>query len=386
MEENKRFIPVCEPYLKGNELKYVMDAISTGWISSNGGYVKKFEQEFAKYCGVRNGISVCNGTTALHLALTALGIGEGDEVIIPDFTMISSAFSVCYTKAKPIFVDAEKETWNIDPKKIEEKITENTKAIMVVHIYGHPCEMDNILEIAKRHNLYVIEDSAEAHGAEYKNRKCGSLGDIACFSFYSNKVITTGEGGMIVTDNDEIAEKCRYYRNLCFPLGGSRNYLHEDIGFNYRISNVIAAIGLAQLEKIDEYIGMRRKNNHLYQLLLKEIDGLIFQPERKDTKNIYWMNGIVVIPEKLNITRNELMERLKSEGIDSRPFFTGMHLQPSLEKYGEQLENYEVSDWLGKNGLYLPSGSGLSIEEIKYICDKIKKILGEVKNSGLQNA
>lgn len=379
MEKEKRFIPVCEPYLKGNELKYVTDAVSTGWISSNGEYVKKFEEGFAKYCNVKHGVSVCNGTVALHLALLALGVGKGDEVIIPDFTMISSAFSVCHAGAKPVFVDAEKETWNIDPRRIEEKITDKTKAIMVVHIYGHPCDMKPILEIARKHRLYVIEDAAEAHGAEYFGEKCGSFGDIACFSFYANKLITTGEGGMVVTNNDELAEKCRYYRNLCFPLDGSRNYLHEDIGFNYRMSNVLAAIGFAQLEKIDENIERRRKNNILYRFFLKDADGITFQPEKENAKNVYWMTGIVIEPDKIGMTREEFMKRLRIEGVDTRPFFIGMSKQTPLKNTGVNPESYPVSEWLGKNGLYLPSSSGLTVEEIKYVCDKIKEIISKTK-------
>lgn len=274
-------IPVCTPLLSGNEKKYLLDAIETNWISSSGKYISKFEEAFAKYCKVKHGIAVTNGTNALHLALTALGIGKGDEVIIPNFTMIASAFAVCYTDAMPVFVDANKDTWNIDPKKIEEKITDKTKAIMVVHIYGLPCDMDHIKEIASKHNLKVIEDAAESHGAEYKGEKCGALGDIACFSFFGNKIITTGEGGMVVTNEDKLAEKCLYYKNLCFPLGGPRNYLHNDLGFNYRMSNLHAAIGLAQTEKANDYVEMRIKNNELYRKYLEGVNGIIFQPEKK---------------------------------------------------------------------------------------------------------
>ncbi len=375
--EEKKFIPVCEPSLNGNELKYVIDAINTGWISSSGKYVKKFEEGFAKYCGVEYGISTVNGTSALHLALMALGIKENDEVIIPNFTMISSAFSVCHTGAKPVFVDAEKETWNIDPKKIEEKVTNRTKAIMVVHIYGHPCDMDPIIDIAKKYNLKIIEDSAEAHGAEYRGKKCGSLGDIACFSFYANKMITTGEGGMVVTNDEELAKKCRSYRNLCFPLDGSRNYLHKEIGFNYRMSNVLAAIGLAQLEKVEESIEKRIKNNILYRYFLKDIEGISFQPEKENCKNVYWMNGILIDSEKLGISRNFLMDKLLEKGIDSRLFFVGMDKQPSITEENNYSKDYKVSDWLSENGLYLPSGNELKKEEIEYICNKIREIIRE---------
>ena len=374
------FIPVCEPFLAGNEKKYVLDSIETGWISSAGKYIPAFEKAFSEYCGVKHGIAVCNGTVALHLALTALGIGKGDEVIVANFTMIASAFSICYTGAMPVFVDAEPETWNIETTKIEEKITEKTKAIMVVHIYGHPCNMKPIWNIAKKYNLKIIEDAAEVHGAEitYESngdcitKKTGSLGDIAIFSFYANKIITTGEGGMVVTNNDELAEKCRYYKNLCFPLKGARSYIHNDIGFNYRMSNIHAAIGLAQTELADKYVEMRRHNNSLYKKYLESVLGITLQPEKEWAKNVYWMNGIVVNPEEYGMARDELMLKLRENGIDSRLFFTGMHKQPSLRKYGCDCSGeYPISDWLSENGLYLPSGSGLKKQDIEYICKTI---------------
>jgi perosamine synthetase len=370
-------IPVCEPLLGGREREYVLDALDSGWISSSGKYIAAFERAFASYIGVKHGIAVANGTVALHLALTALGIKKGDEVIIPDFTMIASAFAVCYTGAKPVFVDAEARTWNIDPSKIEEKVTTKTKAIMAVHIYGHPCEMNSILEISKKHDLKVIEDAAEVHGAEYLGKKCGNLGDIAGFSFFANKIATTGEGGMVVTNDDELAEKCRYFRNLCFPIKGERVHLHNDIGFNYRISNLHAAIGLAQVQKIDFYVARRRENNRFYREYLSEIPGITFQQELAGSKNVYWMNAIVIDRDAFGTSRNELKVKLKKEGIDTRYFFCGMHRQPSLVKYGCQRKgNYEVADWLAENGLYLPSGSGLSESEIERISGIIIKSAG----------
>jgi perosamine synthetase len=367
-----KFIPVCEPLLAGNELKYVTNAVSTGWISSSGSYLQKFEDAFAKYCGVRFGVGVCNGTVALHIALRALGIKEGDEVIIPDFTMIASAFAVCYTGAKPVFVDADKETWNIDTTKLEEKITRNTKAIMPVHIFGNMCNMDEIKSIAQKHNLYIVEDAAEAHGSEYKDKKSGSFSDIAAFSFYANKNITTGEGGMVITDNEEFYKQAKYFKNLCFPLDGPRNYLHNDIGFNYRMSNLHAAIGLAQTEKADYYRDLRIRNNRLYKKYLAGCDGLLFQRDEDQSLNCNWMNAIVVRPEIYGKTRDELITFLKENNIETRLVFNGMHRQNALVQYGcDCSADYPVTDWLSENGFYLPSGGGLTEQDISRICELI---------------
>lgn len=366
-------IPVCEPYLNGNELKYVNDAVRTGWISSSGNYVKEFEEAFADYCGVKYAVGVCNGTVALHLALTCLGIGKGDEVIIPDFTMISSAFSICFTGATPVFVDADKNTWNIDVSKIKEKITPRTKAIMPVHIFGNPCDMGAIQQIADRHDLFIIEDAAEAHGAKYRKKKTGSLSDIAAFSFFANKNLTTGEGGMVVTNNENLNKKALYYKNLCFDPDAPRNYIHNDIGFNYRMSNLHAAIGLAQTEKAEEYKKMRIHNGKRYREYLKKINGLILQEEQLNAENVFWMNGILIDPDQYGRTRDQLVGHLKEKGVDTRLFFMGMHRQPSLLKFGcDGSGDYPITDNLTENGLYLPSGSCLSADKIRYICDVIK--------------
>ncbi len=404
-------IPVCQPFLNGNELKYVDDAVRTGWISSSGKYVKAFEEAFAEYCGVKYAVGVCNGTVALHLALTCLGIGKDDEVIIPDFTMIASTFSVCYTGAKPVFVDADEKTWNIDVSKIEEKVTPRTKAIMPVHIFGNPCDMDVIHEIAKKHKLFIIEDAAEAHGAEYQTKRtedrgqrteargqrtedrgqpparwglrpggrtvgrvCGSFGDIAAFSFFANKNITTGEGGMVVTDSERLYKKALYHKNLCFDPNAPRNYIHNDIGFNYRMSNIHAAIGLAQTEKADEYKEMRIRNGKLYRKYLKDIKGIILQEDQAGAENVFWMNGILLDPEKYGRTRDELVHLLKENGIDTRLFFVGMHHQPSLLNFGcDGTGDYPITDNLAQNGLYLPSASNLKENEIKYICETVSR-------------
>lgn len=370
-----KFIPVCEPYLAGNELEYVTDAISTGWISSSGTYVNRFEEEFAKYCDCKYAVSVCNGTIALHLALLSLDIGIGDEVIIPSFTMIASAFAVCYTGAKPVFVDADKDTFNIDVTKIEKKITSRTKAIMPVHIFGKICNMDAIIALAKKYNLYIIEDAAEAHGATYRGKKAGSFSDVAAFSFFANKNITTGEGGMIVTNNEDIAQKAKYFKNVCFPINGPRNYSHDDIGYNYRMSNVVAAIGLAQVEKADDYRAMRIRNNELYRKYLEGVPGIIFQslPE-EGCIDVCWMNTIVLDPEEFGHTKDETVTFLKSQNIDTRLLFKSMSRQKSLADFGCDCSGeYIVTDWLNENGFYLPSASNLDEETIKNICRVIKE-------------
>ena len=369
---HNKFIPVCEPLLAGNELKYITDAVTTGWISLSGSYLQKFEKAFAEYCGVQFGVGVCNGTIALHVALKALGIQEGDEVIIPDFTMIASAFAVCYTGAKPVFIDAERDTWNIDTNKIEEKITKKTKIIMPVHIFGNMCNMDVIKSLAKKYNLYVLEDAAEAHGSEYKSKRSGSFSDIAAFSFYANKNLTTGQGGMVVTNDKKLYNQAKYFKNLCFPLDGIRNYLHDDIGFNYRMSNLHAAIGLAQTEKADYYRNLRRHNNQLYKKYLADCEGVIFQKDEENSLNCNWMNAVLILPEIYGKSRDDLIFFLKESNIETRLVFNGMHKQKSLKQYGcDCSAGYPITDWLSENGLYLPSGSGLTESDIARICDLI---------------
>ncbi len=370
-----KFIPVCEPFLNGNELEYVTKAVSTGWISSSGQYVNEFEQKFAEYCGCKYGVAVCNGTIALHLALVSLGIGKGDEVIVPTFTMIASAFAVCYTGAMPVFVDADKETFNIDIKKIEEKITSRTKAIMPVHIFGKMCDMDAITALARKYHLYIIEDAAEAHGAEYKGKKAGSFSDIAAFSFFANKNITTGEGGMVVTNDEQIYQRAKYFKNVCFPMSGGRNYTHDDIGFNYRMSNVVAAIGLAQVEKANEYREMRIRNHQYYREQLQQIPGIIMQSlPSEDCVDVCWMNTIVLDPILYRHTKEETVNYLKKKGIDTRLLFNGMHHQKSMKDYGCDCSGeFVVSDWLTQNGFYLPSASNLPKEDIIFICQTLKE-------------
>ncbi len=366
-----KFIPVCEPTIGEKELEYVTDAVKSGWVSSAGKYITKFEEGFAGYCNQKHGIACSNGTTALHLAVEALGIGKGDEVIVPTFTMAASANAVIYAGAKPVFVDSELETWNMDISKIEAKITPQTKAIMIVHTYGHPIDMDRVNEIAKKHNLFVIEDAAEAHGAEYKGRKIGSLSDVACFSFYGNKIMTTGEGGMVVTNNDTVAERARKLRNHFF---GTPRFLHKEIGYNHRMTNIQAALGLAQLEKLDILAEARRKNAQLYNSLLSDVPGLTLPPEKEWAKNVYWMYGLLVQPE-FGMTMPELCKALLDRGIDSRTFFIGMHKQPCYQQGNAGVEgDFPGSDELESKGFYLPSSSHLTNEQIHRIAHAIKDI------------
>jgi perosamine synthetase len=365
-------IPVCEPLLGGNEEKYVLDCLKSNWISSGGSYLKKFEEGFAEYCGVKHGIAVCNGTVALHLAYAALGIRPDDEVIMPTLTISSTVFATMYCGAKPVFVDVEADTWNMNPAQLEKKITKKTKAIVPVHMYGHPCDMDSIMSIARRHRIAVIEDAAEAHGAQYKDKMVGSFGKLSCFSFYSNKIITCGEGGMVLTNDDKLAAKCRAMKNLSFLP--EKRFWHKDIGFNYRMTNIQAAIGLAQLEQIDEMITRRRYNASLYNQALSGIGGLVLPTERPDVRNVYWMYGIIV-DKSFGISRDVLMKKLSDKGIETRTFFIPMHNQPVLKKRGiADKGKYPISKRLGRDGFYLPSGSGLRPKDIEYITDVLKAI------------
>ena len=360
-------ISVYEPVLRGNEAKYVMDCLKTNWISGFGKYNYKFEELFAAYCGVKYGVNVTSGTSALHLAVATLKIGKGNEVIIPDFTMIAPALAVVYQGGKPVFVDAEPKTWTIDVKKIEEKITKRTKAIIPVYIYGHPCDMDPIMKLSEKHNLYVIEDAAEAHGALYKGKKAGSFGNINAFSFYTNKVITTGEGGMVITNDKKLAERAQWLRNFCFDK--ERRYFHKEIGFKYTMTNIQAAIGLAQLEYIEDIIKRKREIAHTYNKLLEKIPGITPPYEAESVRNVYWMYGIL-IEDEFGISRDRVKDLLFKKGIDTRFFFTGMHNQPPFKTD----EDFPVSEALEKKGLYLPCGTNLNLEQLEFISQSLEDI------------
>ena len=365
-------IPVNEPLLDGNEKKYLSECVDTGWISSEGPFVKKFENLFASYIGAKHGIAVCNGTAALEVAMAAIDIRSGDEVIIPAFTIISCALAVIRYGGIPVLVDVKPDTWCMDIDQVRDKTTSRTKAIMPVHMYGHPVDMDPVMELAEKHGLYVIEDAAEVHGAEYKGKKCGNIGHINCFSFYANKIITTGEGGMILTNDDSLAERARLHRNLCFKAG--RRFYHEELGGNYRMTNLQAAVGTAQCERIEEFVGIKRRNGVEYNRLLADIDFIQKPVEKEWAKNVYWMYGIV-LDEAAGFTAEDFANKLKKKGVDTRPFFLGMHEQPVFHNMGLfKDERYPVSERIARQGLYLPSGLTLTEDNIEEVVKAIREV------------
>lgn len=366
-------IQVCEPTLRGNEKKYVTQCVETNWIGSSGAFIEKFEGMFSKACKTKYGVACSNGTTALHLALASLGIGKGDEVIVPDFNIIAVANAVLYTDAIPVFVDSEMKTWNIDASRIEKKITGKTKAILAMHTYGCPADMDEIRRIADKHKLKVIEDAAEAHFAIYKGRPTGCLGDVGCFSFYANKIITTGEGGMLVTNDKAIAEKVRLLRNHAFT---EPRFVHHEVGFNYRMTNIQAAIGVAQMERAAELLKGRMSNAPRYEAELKGVEGLTLPPECPYGTNVYWMYGILIDEKKFGRGKEEVMKLLKQQGVETRSFFYPMHLQP-VYRNNPDIDcsgKYPVAEQLYEQGLYLPSSSHLSGEQIKKISAALKSL------------
>ncbi len=364
-DENGEIIPVCEPTLGGNESKYVMECLDSNWISSAGKFIPAFEEKFAAACGCKYGTACANGTVALHLALAALGLESGDEVIVPTFTMIASINAVVYTGATPILIDSEADTWNMDINQLADKITPKTKAVMPVHVYGHPVDMDPVMDLAKKHGLFVLEDAAEAHGAEYKGRQAGGLGHAGAFSFYANKIITTGEGGMITTNDEKLAKLTHNLRDHAFST--ERHFWHKYMGFNYRMTNMQAAVGLAQTEQLAGFVAKRRKNAALYTELLQDIPGVITPPEAEGVKNVFWMYSLLVNDE-FGMTRDELRGFLAQHGIETRTFFIPMHLQPIYynDFKGQQ---YPVSEMLCQRGFYLPSASSLTEKQIRHIAD-----------------
>ncbi len=364
-------IPVNTPLLDGNERDYLLECIDSGWISSEGPFVSRFEQAFAESVGRKHGIACANGSGALDIAVAAARIGDGDEVIMPSFTIISPAASVVRAGGIPVLVDSDPVTWNMDVAQVEAKITSNTKAILVVHIYGLPVDMAPLLDLAERHGLLVIEDAAEMHGQTYRGQPCGSFGDMSTFSFYPNKHVTCGEGGMVVTDDDDLAEHCRRLRNLCFQPG--RRFVHEELGWNYRMTNMQAAIGLAQLEKLDEHVSRKRVMGAAYQNALRETAGIQLPLASTDyAENIYWVFGVVLGSES-QLDATQLMQQLAEHEIGTRPFFWPIHEQPVFRKYNLFTgESYPVAETLARRGLYLPSGLGLSPADITEVVSAVK--------------
>ncbi|MBA4445017.1 DegT/DnrJ/EryC1/StrS family aminotransferase [Cylindrospermopsis raciborskii CS-506_D] len=367
-------IPVNQPLLDGNEKKYLIECIDTGWISSEGPFVKQLEQNFTARVGRQHGIAVSNGSAALDAAVAALGIRTGDEVILPTFTIISCAAAIVRAGAIPVVVDSDPLTWNMDVTQIEAKITPRTKAIMVVHIYGLPVDMDPIINLAHQYGLYIIEDAAEMHGQTYKNLPCGSFGHISTFSFYPNKHITTGEGGIIVTDDPQLAERCQSLRNLCFQP--HKRFVHEELGWNMRMSNLQAAVGVAQLERLDEFVARKRSMGKLYTELLKDIPGIQLPLEKTDyAENIYWVYGIV-LDEQIPLDGEAVMKKLSDYKIGTRPFFWCMHEQPVWRKMGLfSEESFPVAEKLARRGFYLPSGLVLTEDQVVTVTNTLRSIL-----------
>jgi perosamine synthetase len=375
-------IPVNEPALAGRELEYVTECIETGWVSSSGRFIGEFESGWAAYCGRRHGVAVSNGSTALQVAVRALELEPGDEVILPTFTIVSCVTAVLAAGAVPVLVDSDPELWTMDVTQLESRLTSRTRAVMPVHIYGHPVDMDPVLDFAEQHGIAVIEDAAEAHGAEYLGgregsspawRRCGSFGELSCFSFYANKLVTTGEGGMVLTDDDELAERLRSLRNLCFQPG--RRFYHESLGFNFRLTNLQAALGVAQLERIDEIVRRKREVAAAYCARLGDIGGLQLPPEASWARSVFWMYGLLV-EESTGLDAAGLASRLRELGVETRPFFLGMHEQPALQDLDLfRDEKHPVAERLARQGLYLPSGLAQTDEQVELVCAAVREAL-----------
>lgn len=367
-------IPVNEPLLDGNEKQYLQECIDTGWISSEGPFVNRFEQEFANCCDRKHGIAVANGTAALQLAVEALGIGKDDEVILPTFTIISCAAAIVRCGATPVPVDCDAHTWNMTVDSIEARITPRTKAIMVVHMYGLPADMDAIMALAERYNLDVIEDAAHVHGHNYKDRICGSFGRVSVFSFYPNKIITSGEGGMVVTDDDVLNKRVRSLMNLCFT--SEQRFRHEELGWNYRLTNMQAAVGLAQLEQIHRFIEIKKRIGRVYQQGLRDITALQLPVSNTDyADNIYWVFG-VVLNDQAGMDTQTVMQKLADNGIGTRPFFWPIHQQPVFTKQAMFKDLHcPNAESLARQGFYLPSGLALTEAQQATVIDAMHKVL-----------
>jgi perosamine synthetase len=367
-------IPVNEPLLDGNEKKYLNECIDTGWISSEGPFIKNFESGLSARVDRRYGVAVCNGTAALDVAIEALNIGPGDEVIMPAFTIISCINQIIRCGGTPILIDSDPLCWNMDVLQVASKITVRTKLIMVVHIYGLPVDMDPLISLANQHGIPILEDAAEAHGQTYKGRPCGSFGTISTFSFYPNKHITTGEGGMVMTNDVKIAEEIRSLRNLCFQP--DRRFVHDRLGWNLRMTNLQAAIGVAQLERLDEFVTRKRRMGKIYTELLSKVQGLQLPvAETSYSKNIYWVFGLV-LDESVDFDAGEAMRRLAAKGIGCRPFFFPLHQQPVLRRMGLFTDDsHPVAERLYRRGFYIPSGMALTDAQMNTVANAVKEIM-----------
>ena len=368
------FVPVSKPLLDKEEQTRVIDAITSGNISSfQGGYIVEYEKKFSEFVGTKHAIAVSSGTAALHLAVLALGLKEGDEIIVPTMTMMSSIFAPLYERLVPVPIDIDEKTYNMDVNLIEAKITPKTKAIMVVHLYGHPVDMDPIMELAKKYNLFVIEDAAEAHGAKYNGKMVGGIGHIGCFSSYANKIITTGEGGMVTTDNDEYAEKIRNIKSLSF--GKVHKLMHQSIGYNYRLTNLQAAIGVGQLTKAYDIIARKRMMAEYYLQNLKDIEDIILPFEAPYAFSVFWMFH-VVLKGKLTGKRDQFIKLLKERGVETREDFVPYHEQKLFIDMGLVKENAcPLASKYAKDGLYLPSGTDITEEELKYVSEMVHEVV-----------
>jgi len=362
-------IPLCIPEIRGNELKYVKDCIDTNWVSSVGSYVNLFEEKFSEYVNSKSAVVTMNGTAALQLALVTLGIGEGDEVIVPSLTFISPINTLKYVGAEPVFVDVCRDTFVMDAEKIEELITSKTKAIMPVHIYGHPVDMNRVMEIAKNHNLYVIEDATEALGSTYNGKMAGTMGDIGCFSFNGNKIITTGSGGMLVTNNLEYGDRAKFLSTQSKVVTENKSFYHPEVGYNFRMPNLLAAFGVAQLENIKDYLKIKRENSVYYNELLSAVKGITLPAEKRNVENCFWLYSILV-EEEYGITRDELIQKLNEQKIEARPFFMPIHDMPPYRNCTHG--NLSVTKELYKRGINLPSSVALKKEEIEKVCETIR--------------
>jgi len=373
----QRSIPVNEPLLDGNEKRYLCECIDSGWISSEGPFVERFEKSVAAITGRKYGIAVCNGSAALELAVAALGLEPGDEIILPTFTIISCITAVLRNGCVPVLVDCDPLTWNMIPEEVARRITSRTRVIMVVHIYGLPVDMTPMMAIAENNGLHVIEDAAEMHGQSHSGRPCGSFGTLSCFSFYPNKHVTTGEGGMVLTDDERLAERCRSLRNLCFKA--EKRFVHDELGFNFRMTNLQAAVGLAQLERLEEFVLRKRAMGALYSELLSGVDGLQLPVSATPyAENIYWVYGLV-LEDDLSLDAAGIMSLLGRKGVATRPFFWPMHEQPVLQRMGLFAgEQFPVSERISRRGFYLPSGMALTHADISYVVTVLKEILSEV--------